>query len=115
MKKIAVVDKKGVVRLHSLLDLTQKVEFWEKFKSIPEVFPVEGKTKKITLIVPNQMLLKNILIIPKSIVMAYEFVEIVPGYDLEEERNEAFFRSIWTIKKDHQYFQYLDLESKNLF
>lgn len=109
--EVAVLDKNGVVRLHSLLDLTQKVEFWEMFQGISEIFPIERKAKKFTLIVPNKMLLKNILLMPPSVEMAYEFIELVPGSDLEEERNEAFFRSIWSIKKDHTYFQHLDLES----
>jgi len=111
--EVAVVDKDGMLRLHSLLDLTQKGEFWDNFRSIAELLPDIQKKERIVCIVPNKKLLKNILL-PNSIEMIYEFLELVPGSDTDEERNEAFFRTIQVIKKDHKYFQYLDLESKNI-
>jgi len=105
----AVVGKNGVLRLHSLLDLAQKGQFWGGFKNNPGIFPAGGQTRGFVLIVPNKMLLGGIPPTPKSAGVVYDFVGLVPGGGIDGGRNEAFPRSIHVIKKDHKCFQYLDL------
>ena len=107
--EVAVVDNKGHLRLHSILDRTKssKEAFWKNFKLLTNSFG------EFSLIIPNKRLLKFLLLIPKDVEDKVNVYYEMATQD-EEEGNQAFVQSIFSIKKNHNYFRYLDLEGNKI-